>query len=149
MHAYVLTVDFLSSGVQVARHGHHRRFTGYALPTAGGLTCGDGQLVDCLRCVAVCAWARRFSTSNLEIYSRSRADLDLEPRAEQQLVGLQTAETGTFRHVRSKHGAYEFLGHPHRDAPGGCRAGVPRARTESELNLMQDQRGTHLWEYGG
>ena len=24
MHAYVLTVDFLSSGVQVARHGHHR-----------------------------------------------------------------------------------------------------------------------------
>ena len=53
MHAYVLTVDFLSSGVQVARHGHHRRFTGYALPTARGLTCGDGQLVDCLRCVAV------------------------------------------------------------------------------------------------
>ena len=25
MHAYVLTVDFLSSGVQVARHGHHRK----------------------------------------------------------------------------------------------------------------------------
>ena len=28
-------------------------FTEYALPTDRGLTCGDGQLVDCLRCVAV------------------------------------------------------------------------------------------------
>ena len=53
MYTYVLMGDLLSSGVQVARHGHHRRFTGYALPTAGGLTCGDGQLVDFLRCVAV------------------------------------------------------------------------------------------------
>ena len=77
----------------------------------------------------MCAWARRFSTSNLEIYSRSRADLDLEPRAEQQLVGLQTAETGTFRHVRSKHGAYEFLGPPH--TPGGapCRGAHGERKT--------------------
>ena len=51
---------------------------------------------------------------------RDRADLDLEPRAEQQLVGLQTAETGTFRHVRSKHGAYEFLGPP-RPVAAPCR----------------------------
>ena len=87
--------DLLSSGVQVARHD----ITEYALPTDRGLTRGDGQLVDFLRCVAALAWVGRSSTSNLEIYSRSRADLDLEPRAEQQLVGLQTAETGTFRHV--------------------------------------------------
>ena len=41
--------DLLSSGVQVARHD----ITEYALPTDRGLTCGDGQLVDFLRCVAV------------------------------------------------------------------------------------------------
>ena len=35
----------------------------------------------------------------------------------------QTAETGTFRRARFKHGAHEFLGPPH--APGGCP--VPRA----------------------
>ena len=63
--------------------------TEYALPTDRGLTRGDGQLVDFLRCVAALAWVGRSSTSNLEIYSRSRADLDLEPRAEQQLVGTR------------------------------------------------------------
>ena len=57
--------------------------TEYALPTDRGLTCGDGQLVDFLRCVAALAWVGRSSTSNLEIYSRSRADLG--PRTEQQL----------------------------------------------------------------
>ena len=35
----------------------------------------------------------------------------------------QTAETGTIRRARFKHGAHEFLGPPH--APGGCP--VPRA----------------------
>ena len=57
--------------------------TEYALPTDRGLTRGDGQLVDFLRCVAALAWVGRSSTSNLEIYSRSRADLG--PRTEQQL----------------------------------------------------------------
>ena len=49
MYTYVLMGDLLSSGVQVARHD----ITEYALPTDRGLTCGDGQLVDFLRCVAV------------------------------------------------------------------------------------------------
>ena len=61
--------------------------TEYALPTDRGLTRGDGQLVDFLRCVAALAWVGRSSTSNLEIYSRSRADLG--PRAEQQLLGTR------------------------------------------------------------
>ena len=55
--------DLLSSGVQVARHD----ITEYALPTDRGLTCGDGQLVDFLRCVAVRVVGRS-STSNLEIF---------------------------------------------------------------------------------
>ncbi len=88
--------------------------TEYALPTDRGLTRGDGQLVDFLRCVAALAWVGRSSTSNLEIYSRSRADLG--PRT-------RRPPTGTFRRARFKHGAHEFLGPPH--APGGCP--VPRA----------------------
>ena len=120
MHAYVLTVDFLSSGVQVARHGHHRRFTGYALPTARGLTCGDGQLVDCLRCVAVRVGQALLYQQFGDLFAVARRF-----RASRRAAAcgrLQTAETGTFRHVRSKHGAYEFLGPPH--TPGGCP--VPR-----------------------
>ena len=59
--------------------------TEYALPTDRGLTRGDGQLVDFLRCVAALAWVGRSSTSNLEIYSRSRADLG--PHAESSSFG--------------------------------------------------------------
>ena len=39
------------------------------------------------KAAALCAWVGRSSTSNLEIYSRSRADLG--PRAEQQLLGTR------------------------------------------------------------
>ena len=48
---------------------------------------------------------------------------------------LQTAETGTFRRARFKHGAYEFLGPPH--APCGCP--VPRAGTESALKAERSR----------
>ena len=72
--------SYRSTFVERSPSGPPSTSTEYALPTGGGLMFfGDGQLVDFWRCVAV---HRRFSTSNLEMYARPRADLG--PRAEQQ-----------------------------------------------------------------
>ena len=87
MYTYVLTVDLLSSGVQVARHGHHR------------ICSPDRPRVDMWRRTTgelrgIRARGSRAFTSNLRIYSWSRAGL--EPRAEQQLVGTADRRDGTF-----------------------------------------------------
>ena len=77
MYTYVLTVDLLSSGVQVARHGHHR------------ICSPDRPRVD--------MW-RRTTGGLLEVRRRARGSgaplpaiwrSGLEPRAEQQLVGTR------------------------------------------------------------
>ena len=47
-----------------------------------------------------CAWVRRFSTGDLEIYSRSRADL--EPRAEQLAWALADRRDGCYLQVSRK-----------------------------------------------
>ena len=105
------------------------------IPTDRGfkLTCGDGQLVDFWGCVAVrvgqALLYRRFGDL-FAVARRFRAS-----RRAAACGRLQTAETGTFRHVRSKHGAYEFLEPPH--APCGCP--VPRAGTESALKAERSR----------
>ena len=95
--------------------------TEYALPTDRGLTCGDGQLVNFLRYVAVRVGHALLYQQFEDLFVVARR---FRASRRAAACGLQTAETGTFRHVRSKHGAYEFLGPPH--TPGGCP--VPRAR---------------------
>ena len=72
--------DLLSSGVQVARHDA----TEYALPTDRGLTRGDGQLVDFLRCVAV-----RVGRALLyQQFCRSPRECPFETRDEETLFWL-------------------------------------------------------------
>ena len=103
--------DLLSSGVQVARHD----ITEYALPTDRGLTCGDGQLVNFLRYVAVRVGHALLYQQFEDLFVVARRF-----RASRRAAACghsQTAETGTFRRARFKHGAYEFLGSPH--APCG------------------------------
>ena len=95
--------------------------TEYALPTDRGLTCGDGQLVDFLRCVAVRVGRALLYQQFGDLFAVARRF-----RASRRAAAFghsQTAETGTIRPARFKHGAHEFLGPPH--APGGCP--VPRA----------------------
>ena len=98
-----------------------------ALPTDRWLTCGDGQLADFWRCVAVRVDQALIYQQFGDLFAVARRF-----RASRRAAAcgrLQTAETGTFRHVRFKHGAYEFLGPPH--TIGGCP--VPHTRTESAL----------------
>ena len=95
--------DLLSSGVQVARHD----ITEYALPTDRGLTCGDGQLVNFLRYVAVRVGHALLYQQFEDLFVLARRF-----RASRRAAACgdsQTAETGTFRRARFKHGAYEFL----------------------------------------
>ena len=121
--------DLLSSGVQVARHD----ITEYALPTDRGLTCGDGQLVNFLRYVAVRVGHALLYQQFEDLFVVARRF-----RASRRAAACgdsQTAETGTFRRARFKHGAYEFLEPPH--APCGCP--VPRAGTESALKAERSR----------
>ena len=95
--------------------------TEYALPTDRGLTCGDGQLVNFLRYVAVRVGHALLYQQFEDLFVVARRF-----RASRRAAACghsQTAETGTIRPARFKHGAHEFLGPPH--APGGCP--VPRA----------------------
>ena len=95
--------------------------TEYALPTDRGVTRGDGQLVDFLRCVAARVGRALLYQQLGDLFAvacRFRAS-----RRAAAFGHSQTTETGTFRRARFKHGAHEFLGPPH--APGGCP--VPRA----------------------
>ena len=108
--------------------------TEYALPTDRGLTCGDGQLVNFLRYVAVRVGHALLYQQFEDLFVVARRF-----RASRRAAACghsQTAETGTFRRARFKHGAYEFLGPPH--APCGCP--VPRAGTESALKAERSSR---------
>ena len=81
--------------------------TEYALPTDRGLTCGDGQLVDFLRCVAARVGRALLYQQLGDLFAvacRFRAS-----RRAAAFGHSQTAETGTFRRARFKHGAHEFL----------------------------------------
>ena len=101
--------------------------TEYALPTDRGLTCGDGQLVNFLRYVAVRVGHALLYQQFEDLFVVARRF-----RASRRAAACghsQTAETGTFRRARFKHGSYECLEPPH--APGGCP--VPRTGTESAL----------------
>ena len=107
--------------------------TEYALPTDRGLTCGDGQLVDFLRCVAARVGRALLYQQLGDLFAvacRFRAS-----RRAAAFGHSQTAETGTFRRARFKHGAYEILEPPH--APCGCP--VPRAGTESALKAERSR----------
>ena len=97
------------------------------------LTCGDGQLVNFLRYVAVRVGHALLYQQFEDLFVVARRF-----RASRRAAACghsQTAETGTFRRARFKHGAYEFLEPPH--APCGCP--VPRAGTESALKAERSR----------
>ena len=84
--------------------------TEYALPTDRGLTCGDGQLVDFLRCVAVRVGRALLYQQFGDLFAvacRFRAS-----RREQQLWALVDRRGGAFDARSFAPGADEFLGPP-------------------------------------
>ena len=118
MYTYVLTVDLLSRGVQLARHGHHR-ICSPDRPRVDTWRRTTGGLLEVRRCARVGRALLYQQFGDLfAVACRFRAS-----RRAAAFGHSQTTETGTFRRARFKHGAHEFLGPPH--APGGCP--VPRA----------------------
>ena len=85
--------------------------TEYALPTDRGLTCGDGQLVNFLRYVAVRVGHALLYQQFGDLFAVARR---FRAFAEHQAFGhSQTAEAASFRRALFTPGADEFLGPPH------------------------------------
>ena len=85
--------------------------TEYALPTDRGLTCGDGQLVDFLRCVAARVGRALLYQQLGDLFAvacRFRAS-----RRAAAFGHSQTAEAARMRRALLTPGADEVLGTPH------------------------------------